>query len=231
MFCVERYNPELWRTVDLFRWVLICLLMSTIFISILCYKWRGLAALCLYIECVMRTVVWFIPNSYNEELGPVDLTMNSTLYFVTFYCDRPDHLIFGTVHLTVEIFFGFHYAYIQRKPLTIGNFTLDIFMIGIYFVCTAVVGMAFIYTVDLRSTVIETNQENVKLLNGMHEGLVVLQKRQHSNGQRTQAEQRNIMFCNKPAQKLFDNYIGKLPIGEQKVVEESEGNERNFNSD
>ena len=174
MHCVYRYNPDLWPTVDLFRWILICLLMSTMIISILCYKWRNLANLCLYIECVMRTVSWFIPNSYNETLGPVDLTMNSTIYFLTFYCDRPDHLVFAAVHLAVEIFFGCHYAY-MHQVLTIGVFTMDIIMIVTYFVCTAFAGMVLIYLEDLRTTVNETNEENVKLLNGMHEGLLVLQ--------------------------------------------------------
>ena len=174
MHCVYRYNPDLWPTVDLFRWILICLLMSTMIISILCYKWRNLANLCLYIECVMRTVSWFIPNSYNETLGPVDLTMNSTIYFLTFYCDRPDHLIFAAVHLTIEIFFGCYYAY-THQVLTISVFTMDILLIGTYFVCTAFAGMVLIYLEDLRTTVNETNEENVKLLNGMHEGLLVLQ--------------------------------------------------------
>ena len=102
--------------------------------------------------------------------------MNSTIYFLTFYCDRPDHLIFATVHLIVEIFFGYHNAYLN-KSLTIGVFTLDIVMIGTYFFCTAFAGIVLIYFDYLRTTVIDTNQENVKLLNGMHEGLVVLQKR------------------------------------------------------
>ena len=82
--------------------------------------------------------------------------MNSSIYFLAFYCDRPDHLIFATVHLTVEIFFGYHYAYMHQSR-TIGVFTLDILMIGTYFVCTAFAGMAFIYTDDLRTTVVDTN--------------------------------------------------------------------------
>ena len=66
MLCVYVYNPDLEPAKDLSRWVLICLLMSTMIISILCCKWRNLANLCLYIECVMRTVSWFVPNVYNE---------------------------------------------------------------------------------------------------------------------------------------------------------------------
>ena len=106
--------------------------------------------------------------------------MNSTIFFIAFYCDRLDHLIFATVHLTVEIFLGCHYAY-MHQDLTVGVLIKDILMILAYFVCTSVFGMAFIYTDDLRNTVIDTNKENVKLLNGMHEGLVVLQKRWNPN--------------------------------------------------
>ena len=34
------------------------------------------------------------------------------------------------------------------------------------------------------------------------------------------------MFCNRPAQKLFDNFIGKLPIDEQKLDEDNEATEK-----
>ena len=82
--------------------------------------------------------------------------MNSTIYFLAFYCDRPDHLIFATVHLMVEIFFGYHYAY-MHQALTIGVFTREILMIVAYFACTAFSGMAFIYCIDLRITLSDTN--------------------------------------------------------------------------
>ena len=68
-----------------------------------------------------------------------------------------------------------------------------------------------------------TNQENVKLLNGMHEGLVVLQKTQNVSennkqartsyevGEAEAAGSRVVMFCNRQAKKLFDNFIGQIP--------------------
>ena len=43
------------------------------------------------------------------------------------------------------------------------------------------------------------NTENVRLLDGMHEGLLIVSK-----------TQKDIMFCNKPAQKLFQGEINKI---------------------
>ena len=45
-----------------------------------------------------------------------------------------------------------------------------------------------------------TNKENMRLLDGMHEGLLIVKKE----------EQKVIMFCNRPAQKLFHGAISKI---------------------
>ena len=44
----------------------------------------------------------------------------------------------------------------------------------LYFLCICLAGMMLTYIEQLRTTVEFTNEENVKLLNGMHEGLIVL---------------------------------------------------------
>lgn len=44
------------------------------------------------------------------------------------------------------------------------------------------------------------NQENMKLLNNMHEGLIILKKPEKEGGERP------VMFCNKPAQKLLSSF-------------------------
>ena len=67
---------------------------------------------------------------------------------------------------------------IQQKILLVtGMFLL---------ICT--VAMAIVYTYELQTKLKDLNGENIKLLDGMHEGLLILSK---SN--------KNVMFCNKPS--------------------------------
>ena len=53
----------------------------------------------------------------------------------------------------------------------------------------------------LHNQVAFTNMENKKLLHRMHEGLIVVNK------PKLMTSMRKIMFCNRPAQKLADQYI------------------------
>ena len=109
--CFYKFNSDLLPAADVFRWVLISLIIFSILFSVFCYKWRFLANLCLYLECTIRICSWFVPNSYNETHGSIDLAMTATINFLTFYCDKPDHLIFMTLYLAIELFFGQHFVY------------------------------------------------------------------------------------------------------------------------
>ena len=56
--------------------------------------------------------------------------------------------------------------------------------------------MTVIYISRLHTKLTTTNKENEKLLDGMHEGVLILSKKE-----------RLTMFCNKPAQKLLSNFL------------------------
>ena len=60
-------------------------------------------------------------------------------------------------------------------------------------------GTLLIYITELHTKLTTTNRENEKLLDGMHEGLLILSKKD-----------RLTMFCNKPAQKLLSNFLGSI---------------------
>lgn len=68
----------------------------------------------------------------------------------------------------------------------------------IYFIVTTILSMVFVYISELHTEMHTTNRENVKLLDGMHEGLLILSK---SN--------QKVMFCNSPAEKLIKNFLRK----------------------
>ena len=50
-----------------------------------------------------------------------------------------------------------------------------------------------------------TNEENVKLLDAMHEGVLILDKKNQS-----------VLFCNQPVKKLISNFVGNT---KEKVLE------------
>ena len=66
-----------------------------------------------------------------------------------------------------------------------------------YSISCCVVTMGAIYVSKLHNTVKTTNMENAKLLDGMHEGILILSKKE-----------RRAMFCNSPAEKLLSQYLG-----------------------
>ena len=53
------------------------------------------------------------------------------------------------------------------------------------------VGMLSIYVVELQSRLFDSNVENLKLLDGMHEGLLILSKNESEGNRR-------VMFINNP---------------------------------
>ena len=73
---------------------------------------------------------------------------------------------------------------------------MNIVMILLLFVSACLLGMVIIYISQLHARLEFSHVEHVKLLHGMHEGLVIFNRQQDS-----------IMFSNKPAKKLFDIFF------------------------
>ena len=68
-----------------------------------------------------------------------------------------------------------------------------------YFLICCCFAVAVRSVSKLQTKLSTTNIENAKLLDGMHEGLLILSK----NDQKT-------MFCNKPAQKIINAFLGTI---------------------
>ena len=67
----------------------------------------------------------------------------------------------------------------------------------VYSVFCMLLSATLIYVSKLHYKLETVNIENVKLLDGMHEGLLIISKKEMST-----------MFCNKPAQKILNNFLG-----------------------
>ena len=64
------------------------------------------------------------------------------------------------------------------------------------FIINAILSMMFLYISSLHSRMRSFNVENTKLLDAMHEGLLILSKADNES-----------MFCNFPAQKLLNGAV------------------------
>ena len=93
------------------------------------------------------------------------------------------------------MFFGIHVVYL--KPLTVqATVTNSLALVGMIFVC-----LTFVFMVNhissLHNLLDFANSENIRLLHGMHEGVLIIKKPEQHDGVP------GIMFSNKPAEKLL----------------------------
>lgn len=100
-----------------------------------------------------------------------------------------------TFTLLMVNFFGTNIAYVKSlgpKEVVIYIFTVIFFFLVFSCLFTSVNIM-----IKLLRELRFVNEENTKLLNNMHEGLLILRKPDKDDGMRP------VMFCNKPAEKLL----------------------------
>ena len=82
----------------------------------------------------------------------------------------------------------------------------NVLVITMFSFATTWLGMIIIYISQLHEQLEFSNEENVKLLDGMHEGLLIFN--------REDDEKKHIMFCNSPARKLFQTFVGSVKAKE-----------------
>ena len=74
--------------------------------------------------------------------------------------------------------------------------------------------MVITYLLTLHDKLEYANMENIKLLDGMHEGLLICNKDCRSGGKSQissvdeQTFERSVTFCNRPVKKIFAEYVG-----------------------
>ena len=77
---------------------------------------------------------------------------------------------------------------IFKHPLTFGAATTKTSFCALLFVISMIIAGLILYVSKLHGRMNVTITENMRLLDGMHEGLLIVSK-----------EEKGIMFCNRPA--------------------------------
>lgn len=162
--------------------------------DIACYKYRHLAQFLLYFESVIALLYTLVPSVLYLTMTTFFMTTLYFLLFLGFYCDSGYQLVFHTLSLAIQIFGVRLYAYeADDGYLDIGR---NVLLILLLFVGQASSAILTKYIVDLNQKRTNSMLANIKLLDGMHEGLLILSKSTLST-----------MFMNYAAKKLIKNFI------------------------
>ena len=87
------------------------------------------------------------------------------------YTDGTGSIIFLGVTLVIQIFVSYHVVYLHDlTPIAVGA---DILIIMIWISAAVLLLIAMVYVTDLNGELSFTNSENKKLLDTIHEGLLV----------------------------------------------------------
>lgn len=157
---------------DFLNYLLRTLVFVSLILNLLCFKWRGIAGYLFYMESLIRIVATAIPNQAGYDKDEIKYMYVYAVYFVVLYTDSGKQIIVGCIVCAYSLFFGLSVAYL--KPLTIGTFILYILVTFVYFVFSSVLAMILKLVIDTNQRLLLTNESHVKLLNGMHEGLLIL---------------------------------------------------------
>ena len=173
----------------------ICLVINIIFL-IACYKWRWLARYQIYFVILDRISHAFIPSEEIRGLHPFIFCVEGHLLIVTTYCDSLLSVYMVIILVYSEMIFVVHFFY--NRPFGLPEF----FMSTAYAILTTLIILGtiagFEHVSSLYHRISETAQENLNLLNAMHEGLIIFRKpKSMENGERV------AIFCNKPAYKII----------------------------
>ena len=149
-------------------------------------KWRRLSSLIMPIELLFQLFISFVPSVHSTTFDDLFVLLINIMAFIIYYTIEPWQIVFSVINYFVWSFVPV--VLIFKGELTF-LVVLNKFCVAIgMFITTCLIAMSLVYIFQLQTKLRDLNVENIKLLDGMHEGLLILSK-----------ENKNVMFCNKPS--------------------------------
>ena len=136
-----------------------------------------------------------IPTDYYMELSTFWICTTEMLAFIMFFCDSGGQIVYTTFYLSFHFFITRTVGYMYDA-----EFVSNIIKIFGAFFLMCMVSILFTYIMELQSRLFNSNFENLKLLDGMHEGLLILSKSENEGDRR-------VMFINNPVQKIVSSFL------------------------
>ena len=170
------------------------LMVLSVPLIILVYKKRNYADYILYYEA-FRTLceAMFVMDGWNTET----YMQISLMFFLSYLvlCTGPIGQVFCLTVVFALLSLVIH-PFIFNNQLTVAKTFVSIAFILALHLTNSLAATLFLYIAELHGKLHQLILENIRLLNGMHEGLLILSKADQS-----------ILFINRPVQKLFKNSI------------------------
>ena len=121
--------------------------------------------------------------------------------FVSFYTDSGYQIIVISLTCAYCLYFGLSVAY--DRPMTSGTFLVYLMVTFCVVLMCVTLGIILKYVIEVRHKLRTANVSHVKLLHGMHEGLLIVDQESDLNS-------KPWLFFNRPASKLINTFLGKL---------------------
>ena len=137
-------------------------------------KWRWLAKWLFYLEIFTRFLGSGVPNYASQDYDRINYAYLIMLLFCTFYCLDGKQIIFSTLLHLWNVTFALSVVYNRSMDyVELGFSIVETILIFLFATCIA---MMFVHISRMHSFLVITNQDNSKLLNSMHEGILILSK-------------------------------------------------------
>ena len=112
--------------------------------------------------------------------------------FITYYSGHGFQTLVVFFAMCTQTFFTLGYVYEQEKYLTFAGALSGLLNNILYFFWNCLIAILILYVTELHKTLGDYSKMNEKLLDGMHEGLLIVSKRTSQT-----------LFCNQPATSLL----------------------------
>ena len=145
-------------------------------------------------EFTMRMCEIFVVQAAHYQFTALQYTMVGMTTHFFLYVHEASSIVALVVLLTCQIFIGDNIVY--QKPLTMQTAVMKVFVILMSFIGSSLFSIVPIYVRKLQTKLITANKQQKKLLNGMHEGLLIIDEKIDRND-------KLILFLNKPVEKLL----------------------------
>jgi len=215
------YNRELMDPIEPYsRTAMNMLVLLGVMMDLFSLKWTYIANYFLYHECLVRMTTIMIPDDYGSHLDMLNVMMRFLVNYSAFYCDTSYSLpIFAnTLASAYDMYFA-RCAY--NSEFTVLTNILDIGLVCILFLGQCLFTMFIIYQQHMHAVLARANQQNNQILNGMHEGLLILKKPAEKTAD-TSEFQEKFMLCNKTVAKMINTFIVSDSQDKGKEISESE---------
>ena len=205
--CIGRYNEDMLDPIDSkVRFMHRLAIGASVVLCLLAYRWRFLADFCLYFEAFIRLCAQFFPNQASQSHNPQMHCMIAVGSLLLLYSDSAGSMLFLGICLAISIFISYHVVWMHE--FTIITLISDVCLFLLWLVTCALVIMAIAHVTELHGELSFTNSENKKLLDTIHEGMLVYRNSGSDfDSLLLQSSPKSVMFCNQKARKLLSQHF------------------------